>query len=80
MSRVRFRAPLLAGLIVAVALLLAGLTEYESYSSLYDAEYLGSETCGECHLQIYPRWQRSPHARMLRPALPVTGAHFCCER
>lgn len=38
----------------------------ESYSAGFDADYVGSEVCGECHTQIYPEWQRSPHANMTR--------------
>lgn len=45
-------------------------TRAESYSSLYDADYTGSESCGECHTVIYDRWQNSPHANMARPASP----------
>lgn len=49
-----------------VLLVLAGFTRFESYESLYDAEYVGSEKCGECHTLTYARWQDSPHAKMLR--------------
>ncbi len=51
------------------ALLALGLlvfTEYESYASLYDAEYVGAETCGKCHTVIYDQWRDSPHAKMTR--------------
>ena len=54
----------LAGVVVA----LAAFTEYESYSSLYDAEYVGAAACGDCHAQIFPRWKESPHAKMTRTA------------
>lgn len=47
-------------------------TEYESYSSLYDAEYVGAATCGECHTQIFPRWRGSPHAKMTSKAGSAT--------
>lgn len=44
--------------------------EYESFTSLYDADYVGSEICGECHDLIYAEWEVSPHANMARPASP----------
>lgn len=47
-------------------------TRYESYSSLYDAEYVGAATCGTCHTLVYARWQNSPHAKMSRPAVEGT--------
>lgn len=46
--------------------------EYESFTSLYDADYVGSEACGECHDIIYAEWEVSPHANMARPAGPET--------
>lgn len=55
-----------AGGLVLVTAVLLFFTEYESYASLYDAEYTGSEACGECHKVIYARWQESPHAKMTR--------------
>jgi hypothetical protein len=57
------------GALAAVALVSS--TRYESYSSLYDAEYVGAETCGTCHTQVYARWKESSHARMTRPAAPA---------
>lgn len=60
-------------LIGLAALLAAGpfsLTRYESYASLYDADYVGAATCGTCHTQVYEHWRDSPHARMTRPAEP----------
>lgn len=48
----------------ATAVLL--MTEFESYASIYDATYTGSESCGECHTVTYARWQESPHAKMTR--------------
>lgn len=59
-------------LLAGVAIALVVFTEYESYSSLYDAEYVGAATCGECHSQIFPRWQGSPHAKMTRKADSAT--------
>lgn len=55
---------------VGLASILAGVlllfTNYESYASLYDADYTGSEACGDCHSIIYERWLESPHANMTR--------------
>ncbi len=51
---------------VALAAVVMLSTEYESYASLYDAAYTGSEACGECHKIIYAHWQESPHAKMTR--------------
>lgn len=62
------------GRIVAVSLLLLPLiglgvlTGAEPYPSLFDADYVGSETCGKCHTQVYAEWKDSPHAYMSRPA------------
>lgn len=67
-SRRRRRLPWIAAPLVLVVLVLAAFTEYESYTSLYDASYVGSPTCGECHTQVYQQWRSSPHALMARPA------------
>ena len=53
-----------------VLLVLAAFVRFESYESLYDAEYVGSEKCGECHSVTYDRWLDSPHAKMLREPSP----------
>lgn len=52
------------GIILLFTAVLFFSTEYESYASLYDAEYIGSESCGDCHTVIYGRWKDSPHAKM----------------
>ena len=41
---------------------------YESYTSLYDADYVGSKRCAECHQRVYEQWLGSPHQLMARPA------------
>jgi len=41
-------------------------TSYESYSPLFDAEYVGSRVCGDCHTENHALWKESPHAKMLR--------------
>jgi predicted CXXCH cytochrome family protein len=62
-------------MLLVAALALAGVvlcaTSYESYSSLYDAEYIGSAACGTCHTQVYADWKKSPHAKMTEPATPA---------
>jgi nitrate/TMAO reductase-like tetraheme cytochrome c subunit len=62
------------------------LTEYESYNSVYDAGYVGSETCGSCHTLNYAQWQTSPHANMTHEPSPQTvvgnfddGAYYLPE-
>lgn len=62
-------------LILPVAFFVLGAAFLESYSSNFDADYVGSEVCGECHTLIYPEWQRSPHANMTRDpsAVSVVG-------
>jgi hypothetical protein len=42
----------------------------DPYSDQFDAEYVGNQVCAECHTQIYPEWQRSPHAKMTRDPTP----------
>jgi len=55
---------------VVLAGLLAGsiyaFTSYQSYSSVYDAAYVGSAACADCHRQVYEEWANSPHALMVR--------------
>ena len=62
-KRLRWIALLTIGSVVIFVLWSLSL---ESFTDKFDAEYVGSETCGECHTQIYPEWQRSPHANMTR--------------
>ena len=60
------------GLLAVGVLALLFSVRFESFTSLYDADYVGSESCGDCHTVIYDRWQQSPHAKMARPAGPDT--------
>ncbi|MEZ4641447.1 MAG: multiheme c-type cytochrome [Chloroflexota bacterium] len=60
----RWLLPAIGLLVVMLVLLFA--TTYDSYASVYDAEYVGSETCGECHTITYQEWKVSPHANMTR--------------
>jgi predicted CXXCH cytochrome family protein len=62
----------LAAIVAALFTVVFFSTKYESYASLYDASYTGSETCGECHKIVYDRWQESPHANMTRRPSPTT--------
>ncbi|MFK8017654.1 MAG: multiheme c-type cytochrome [Gammaproteobacteria bacterium] len=63
----RRKIAVVAGLAV-VAVLALLLIQSESFSSLYDAQYVGASVCGDCHTQIFPQWERSPHANMTRDA------------
>ncbi len=54
------------GGLALLLLFIYALTSYESYASLYDATYVGSERCGDCHTQVYAEWEESPHAWMTR--------------
>jgi doubled CXXCH motif protein/cytochrome c554/c'-like protein len=38
----------------------------EPYETMFDAKYVGSQTCGSCHTSIYREWKQSPHAKMTR--------------
>lgn len=62
------RIPLWQYLFVAALILAlmagASVTAYESYSSAFDAEYVGVEVCAECHTFMYDQWEASPHANM----------------
>lgn len=57
---------------LAFSLVIFFSTEYESYASLYDANYVGAAKCGECHTVIYDQWRGSPHANMTHPASAET--------
>ncbi|MEM7115804.1 MAG: multiheme c-type cytochrome [Chloroflexota bacterium] len=54
------------GLVVAILLFVVFTVNAESYTSLYDASYVGSESCGDCHTFTYDSWKKSPHAKMTR--------------
>ena len=58
------------GGVLFIGALLFIFTEYESYTSLYDADYVGSAVCGECHTITYANWEESPHALMTRKPTP----------
>ena len=58
-----------AGLVVVGLLVLgAGWTwwQAEQFEERFDAEYVGSAVCGDCHTIIHGRWSGSPHANMVR--------------
>jgi len=58
--------------VIGMGLFLLWSVFLDPHSSGYDADYVGSKTCGECHTNIYPEWQRSPHANMVRDPSPVS--------
>ncbi|MCB9890773.1 MAG: hypothetical protein H6832_02610 [Planctomycetes bacterium] len=60
----------LAIALVVVGTLVAFAVGYQSYDSLYDASYVGSAKCIECHTITGDAWQHSPHAKMVRPPTP----------
>jgi predicted CXXCH cytochrome family protein len=67
----------LAATVILLVGVAATFTDYESYTSLYDADYVGSAVCGECHVIIYDRWLGSPHAKMTRrPTLASVVGDF----
>jgi len=62
-------------LIISIVVALAVATFIgllERYSPRYDAQYIGAAECGNCHTQIYPEWQHSPHANMVRDPGPAS--------
>jgi predicted CXXCH cytochrome family protein len=67
MTTLKKRALIVTALVMTpVAMFGFWMLYLESYSESFDAEYVGAEVCGTCHTQIYPEWQRSPHANMTR--------------
>ncbi len=59
---------------VGVLLLGAGWTwwQAEQFEDRFDADYVGSAVCGDCHTIIHGQWSGSPHANMVRR--PDTGS------
>lgn len=72
MTNLRQMRPWLIGtlLLLTLTAAVAASTSYESYASVYDAEYTGAEACGECHPVIYDQWEVSPHANMTHKPAP----------
>jgi len=70
-------AAFLAALVALAARPAAGAEEQPSRSG-----YAGSETCRECHAELYERWSHTGHALTLRafapdvPARPFDGEYF----
>ncbi|MDA0241798.1 MAG: multiheme c-type cytochrome [Chloroflexi bacterium] len=60
------------GLLLILILAAFSFTSYESYASLYDADYVGVEVCADCHTIMYDRWKDSPHANMTHQPSPET--------
>jgi hypothetical protein len=44
----------------------------ETYSNILPADYVGPNTCKECHPSQHSRWQRHPHSKMNRMASSAT--------
>ncbi|MEQ8984150.1 MAG: multiheme c-type cytochrome, partial [Deltaproteobacteria bacterium] len=42
----------------------------EPFAPEYDATYVGSAQCGQCHTQVYEDWRESSHAKMTRRPTP----------
>ena len=59
-------------LMVGIAAVASFIALLDRYSPRYDAEYIGAAECGDCHTQIYPEWQQSPHANMARDPGPAS--------
>ena len=65
------------GMLVLLVTAVFSLTTYESYASLYDADYVGKDVCAECHTIMYDRWQQSPHANMThQPSADTVVGNF----
>src|SRR5574341_1265502 len=68
--------PLLAGLLVVLALLVAlyfvqsaPIDVAGAQQAPFGAEYVGAETCGECHADIFEAFMKSGHAWKLNPVV-----------
>lgn len=42
----------------------------ELFHARYDADYVGSPACADCHSIVHGQWRDSPHANMIRPPGP----------
>jgi hypothetical protein len=42
----------------------------EQFDARFDADYVGSSTCAECHTIVHGQWRVSPHANMIRDPGP----------
>ncbi len=42
----------------------------EHFDERFDADYLGSAVCGDCHGIVHAQWIASPHANIVRPPAP----------
>ena len=54
--------------LVLAALLCAAARDSFAFGGPGAKGYSGSETCRECHEEVYAQWKRTPHANMLRDA------------
>lgn len=44
----------------------------ETFDARFDAEYVGSDACADCHTIVHAHWTGSPHANMIREPEPGT--------
>lgn len=44
----------------------------EAFDARFDADYVGSAACADCHTVVHNQWQVSPHANMVRDPDPVS--------
>ena len=63
---------LTAALVAATGFGAWALITAQGFEREFDAEYVGSDTCGTCHTIVHEHWQRSPHANMVRKPAPET--------
>lgn len=62
------------GVLAAAVLLLLSWAMWsaQDVERRYDADHVGSETCGNCHTVVHAHWARSPHANMIHQPAPDT--------
>lgn len=44
----------------------------EAFDAGFDADYVGSSACADCHTIVHAQWRVSPHANMIRDPAPNT--------
>ena len=73
-ARPRNRWVYLGTAVLGMLLLGVGWTwwQAEQFEERFDADYVGSAVCGDCHTIVHGQWAGSPHANMVRR--PDTGS------
>lgn len=62
---------LLAGVVAAFALLFGwSMWRSDQFEKRFDAAFVGSDACADCHTIVHSQWQVSPHANMVRDPSP----------